>query len=53
MATSKEIDALVSVIMDTKGLDKTNAMAFALGYVTSFIPSTEITKAINYMKDNR
>lgn len=53
MATSKEIDAFVAVIMETKGMDKHGAMAFALGYVTSFIPSTEITKAINYMKDNR
>lgn len=53
MATTKEMDAFISAIMETRNIDKTNAMAFALGYVTSFISSNELIKATNYMKDNR
>lgn len=51
MATSKEMDDFIKTVMVEKDLDMRMAHAWVLGYVTDYVPSEKIERAILSMKE--
>lgn len=51
MATTKEMNDFIQAVVDLRGVSSSSAMAFALGYVTEYVPAEELTKAIRVMKE--
>ena len=53
MANNAEMTAFIEAVMEHKNLEPRMAYAWALGYVTEYVPAEKLEIAIKNLKENK